>query len=343
MAKSLWDEFKDLFKTDSQKAQEKQEQINEALEREKGILDQLAELDRQYRDSLPKEEEPDLDSLFPKESGLKEIKYTPASDEDITSRAEKENAYKKQTETNKLQDKIESQKSAVESGRQKAQENLKEGYAKLSQLYDDLRKRTENDVLKRGLARSSIATSQLSDLDSARMKGASELQASYNSAMTDIDGKIADLENDRLNALEELDLKYAMQLDERIAELKKERDKTVKDYEDYNAKVRKQNREFEIQREDDIDKYLKKRQEEKEEAYAKQVANEKKYGYTGEKQENYAKRYDIALDFYSSLAPEIAVDALKASPNMRYYLGNYYDKLVSALWSAQSDGKRIYY
>lgn len=65
MAKSIWDEFKDLFKTDSEKAEEKQNQIKDALEREKEILDRLSELEQQYKDSLPKEEEPDLDALFP--------------------------------------------------------------------------------------------------------------------------------------------------------------------------------------------------------------------------------------------------------------------------------------
>ena len=53
------------FKTDSEKAEEKQNQIKDALEREKEILDRLSELEQQYKDSLPKEEEPDLDALFP--------------------------------------------------------------------------------------------------------------------------------------------------------------------------------------------------------------------------------------------------------------------------------------
>ena len=160
---------------------------------------------------------------------------------------------------------------------------------------------------------------------------------------TEIDNKIAGLENDKTNALEELDLKYAMELDERIADLKKERDKTVKEYETYNNQVRKQNADYQVKRQSDIEKYLEKREEEKLEAIKKQEENEKKYGYTGEKQDNYAKRYNIALNFYSSLAPEIAADALAASPNMKYYLGLYYDKLLNALKSSSSGGENRYY
>ena len=339
MAKSIWDEFKDLFKTDSEKAEEKQNQIKDALEREKEILDRLAELEQQYKDSLPKEEEPDLDALFPTDLGLKEIEYKADSDEDIASRAERENALNKQQAANKLEGKYETQKSEIESNRLQAAENLKSGYEKLSELYDELRRRTENDVLKRGLARSSIATTQLGSLDAARMEGAGQLQASFNNSMTEIDNKIAGLENDKTNALEELDLKYAMELDERIADLKKERDKTVKEYETYNNQVRKQNADYQVKRQSDIEKYLEKREEE----IKKQEENEKKYGYTGEKQDNYAKRYNIALNFYSSLAPEIAADALAASPNMKYYLGLYYDKLLNALKSSSSGGEKRYY
>ena len=344
MAKSLWDEFKDLFKTDSEKAEEKQNQIKDALEREKEILDKLSALEKEYNNSLPKEEEPDLDALFPSDTGLKEINYTGASDEDIAARAERENSLNKQQAANKLESKYETQKSEVESNGLKAAENLKSGYEKLSELYDELRRRTENDVLKRGLARSSIATTQLGSLDAARMEGSAQLQASFNSSMADIDNKIAGLENDKSNALEELDIKYALELEERIADLKKERDKTVKEYEEYNNQVRKQNADYQVKRQSDIQKYLEKRESDKLAAQQKQEEDEKKYGYTGTKQDNYAKRYDIALNFYSSLAPEIAADALAASPNMKYYLGLYYDKLLNTLKAATAtDGQKIYY
>ncbi|MCM1306472.1 MAG: hypothetical protein NC037_06170 [Bacteroides sp.] len=343
MAKSIWDEFTDLFKTDAQKKEEKQNQINDALEKEKNILDSLSALDKEYKDSLPQEEEIDLEKLFPSDSGIKEISYNAESDDDIAARAERENSLSKQQAQNSLENKYEAQKATVESNRQKAEDNLKSGYEKLRELYDDLRKRTENDVLKRGLARSSVATAQLDNLDAARMAGVSELQASYNSSMADIDDKIAGLENEKLNALEELDIKSALQLEERIAELKKERDKTVKEYEEYNNQARKQNADYQVKRQENIDEYLAKRESDKAAALVQQEANEKKYGYSGAKQENYAKRYDIAFDFYTSLDPDIAADALAASPNMKYYLGIYYDKLLKVLKGSGSSSAKAYY
>ena len=50
---SFWEELKDLFKTDSQRNEERQNEIAAALEAAKAVTDRLAELDREYRASLP--------------------------------------------------------------------------------------------------------------------------------------------------------------------------------------------------------------------------------------------------------------------------------------------------
>lgn len=340
MAKDLWDEIKDLFKTDSQRAEEKQREIGDALEKEKDILEELAALEKEYNDSLPKEEEIDLEKLFPSNLGLKELEYEAESNDSIAARASEENEYGKQKALNALNGKYDAQTSALNDSRQQAGQTLHDSYKQLEKLYDDLRKRTENDVLKRGLARSSIATSQLSDLDVAKLSGAAELQKSYNATVNGIDSKINELEAGRETALQELDLKYAIELDQRIAELKEERDKTVLEYEKYNADIRRQNEDYAKKRESDVAAYLKTKEENKRKAEEEKAELEKKYGYTGEKQENYARRYDVAYEFYSSLSPEIAAEALAASPNMKYYLGVYYDKLMKVLKNAAAQGSQ---
>ena len=344
MAKDLWVEIKDLFKTDSQRDEERRKEVGDALEKEKSILEQLAALDKEYKDSLPKEEEVDLEKLFPSELGLKELTYDAESNDSIEARASQENEYGKMQALNALNEKYASQTSALNDSKRQAGQTLHDSYRQLEKLYDDLRKRTENDVLKRGLARSSIATSQLSDLDVAKLAGAAELQKSYGATVNDINGRINELEAGRDIALQELDLKYATELTQRIEELKAERDKTVLEYEKYNANVRKQNEEYARKRESDVEEYLKTREENKRKAEEEQAELEKKYGYTGDKHDNYAKRYDIAYEFYSSLSPEIAAEALAASPNMKYYLGAYYDKLMKALENAAShSSKKIIY
>ena len=342
MAKSLWEELTDLFKTDEQREEERKKQMREALKGESSILGQLYELDKEYKASLP-DDKVDYEALFPKDSGLKEIEYALDSDEDIAELAQKENALGKSQDTASLNSKYEAQKSALEKSKAKADENLKSGYEQLSELYDQLRKRTENDALKRGLARSSIVSSQLGDLNTERMKGAGELQASYNSTVSDIEGSIEKLEAEKDIALENLDIKYALELESRINELTEKRDKTAAEYEKYNADVRKKNQEYEKKRQEDMTAYATQLEKDKLAAQEAQEKYEKKYGLSGAKQENYAKRYEIAFDFYSSLSPDIAADALQASPNMQYYLGTYYyNTLLKALQSNNSGTKRYF-
>lgn len=156
MTTSIWDEIKDLFKTDKQLEEERQRKINDALDAENSVVDKLKDLEKQYNDSLPKDEEPDLDSLFPKDSGLKEIEYTPRSDDDIIAAAKKENSYDTSVKKNQIEDKYAKAVSALEGDKKSAKENLAESYANLEKLYSQLRENSLNDSIKRGMARSSV-------------------------------------------------------------------------------------------------------------------------------------------------------------------------------------------
>ena len=132
-------------------------------------------------------------------------------------------------------------------------------------------------------------------------------------------------------AMDELDLKYAAELKDKIADLKEDRDAIVAKYTKYNNNVDEKELKYQKERQEDIEKYLKEQREEKVKEDQKQREYEEKYGYSGEKLKNYSARYNLAFDFYMSLDADIAVEALQASPNMKFYLGNYYDKLMEEL------------
>lgn len=341
---SFWDEFKDLFKTKSQKDKEKAQALKDALDKENEITAKLEELDKAYRDSQASDdEEIDLEKLFPSSSGLKEIEYTPQSDEDIYRQAEKNVDYQKTLARNKLESNFESAYKGLQNSANDAQSNLKEGYKKLEDLYSELRRNAENDALKRGVARSSIILNQLDKLDGAHLGTANELEAAYVETIGNINGQIASLERGRETALDELDLKSASDLSNRIDELKKERDSAVAQYEKYNNTVREKESAYAKRREEDIADYLNAREREKLEKEKEIQEYESKYGYSGEKQKNYSERYGLAYDFYMSLSPDIALQALEASPNMKYYLGNYYNTLKNALSGRNASSTKKYY
>ena len=342
MTTSIWDEIKDLFKTDKQLEEERQRKINDALNAENSVVDKLKELEKQYKDTLPKEETPDLDALFPKDSGLKEIEYTPRSDEDILSAAMKENAYDKGVKKSQIEDKYAKALGALEDDKKSAKQNLTESYANLEKLYSQLRENSLNESIKRGMARSSVAGDKLSALDSAHVGAASDIERGYGEIVAKIDDDISALEKELGDALDQLDVKSASELESRIQKLKDERDAQVKEYEKYNNEVRAKNDKYALERENKIANYLAQKEKEKAEKEKAQQAYEKENGYSGEKLDNYSKRYQLAYDFYSALSPDVAVDALKASPNMKYYLGMYYDKLLASLKTRANTSRRYF-
>ncbi len=339
MAKSLWDEFKDLFKTKEQREQEKRDGINDALKREKDVVQQLEELEQQYRDSLPKQEEPDLEQLFPSDSGLKEMEYEAETDEQIEERAKKESESKKALDKEKVENDFEQDRRDMDLKKQSEQNSLQQKFEALDAGYDAKEENASDDALRQGIARGSILSSVLGELSENERREKAAATGQYLNKVEEIDAKLSNLEKARDEALEELDMKYAIQLSKDIAELKKERDEEVKKNEKYNQDIRRQQAEYAYEREQDINEYLAELERRKEEQKAEEQRREEKYGYSGEKQQNYAKRYEIAYDFYMSLDPSIALDALDASPNMKYYLGLYYDKLRAELKDRSSSTK----
>ena len=327
---SFWDELKDLFKTDDQKDDEQKRKLDEAKAGEDELEKKLAELDAKFQE---KKVEPvyDLDALFPKDSGLKEIEYSSRTDEDIVSSATKSVDFDIAKDRNKLESDYASSVAALEKSKNQAGKSLKESYRNLENVYNELRQKAENDAIKRGVARSSIILSKLADLDEAKMLSAGEIEGAYQDTIGDINTKINSLERDKDNALAELDLKYADELAKNIADLKAERDDVVAQYEKYNNTIREKQTKYETQRQSNIEKFLKEKEEERAAEEKAQEAYEKEHGYQGEKLAEYQNRYNLAYDFYMSLSPDIAVDALKSATNMKYYLGNYYDKLLSVL------------
>lgn len=337
---TFWEEFKDLFKTQSQKDEERRQEISDALQAEKEITAQLEQLDREYRDSLPVEETSDLDALFPVDSGYEKVDYTPATDEELTHLAESEINSKKSGDILDLNAAYEKAVAAVDEQSRTAERKRADTLNDLNAVYEQLRKDAENSATARGLARSSILSSAVGDLDTAQTADTAATEKEYSEKIAALDSELMRLSSERESAMGQMELEYAAELEGRIAELKAERDAEAKKYAEYNNKIAEKERQYALEREENIADYLEQKEKERQQKEEELREQEAKYGYTGEKQLNYAKRYDIAYEFYSSLSPDIAAAALEASPNMRYYLGNYYDKLLDTL---SSKGTKVYF
>ena len=333
---SFWEDFKDLFKTKQKLEEEKSAKIADALKGESKITEQMKQLEKLYQ--MGKEPEKDVDELFPSDSGLKTVEYTVATDEELDDRAKSsllgdynDKKNKINSETN---EKLENLGVKLSETKQKEQSELNDLKKKIEEAFSDVK----SNAIKRGTTRSSIFQNSLNEVNENGQQSEDEAIKKYRTAVDSIDAQIENLKETRENALNNLDVKYASDVKEKLADLTKERDAIVKKYEEYNNKIiEKQNR-YALEREKAINDYLKEKQEQDKltEEY------EKENGYTGDKKDNYEQRYNIAFDYYNSLSSDIALDALNASPSMKYYLGIYYDKLKDVLSNKQSKTKKYF-
>ena len=338
---SFWEELKDAFKTKSQRDEERSEQLKQALEQEKEVEKQLEELEKQYQAYLDSQkEEVNLDELFPPTLGLEKIEFTPESDESIVNRATAEIEADKTAEKNKTEGKYSSKISGVEQDIYSATEKKKEKDKEIDDAYNDMREKQKNSSVKNGMARGSVLSSLLDRITNDEKMTEQEVEDAYISTIDSLNKEMEALSQEKDRAMNELDLKYATELQEKIADLKEDRDALVAKYTKYNNNVDEKELKYQQQRQEDIDKYLKEQREQKVIDDQKQREYEAKYGYSGEKLKNYSDRYNLAFDFYMSLDADIAIEALQASPNMKFYLGNYYDKLMDELQKrASSENK----
>ncbi len=334
---NIWEEIKEAFKTKSQREEEKTKELADARRAEDGLSDKLEQLEKQYSDYLNSQDNSEeLEKLFPSSLGLEKIVYSAETDEQIANRAKSENEYEKSKETGALSNKYKGAEDKLNEQAKQSEASHDSKLDELGALYLELKKKQVGDSVKKGVSRGSILSGLLGNLQKGEKADKSEVEKAYGDAISQINEELNDLNSKKEAALDELDLKYAAELDKDIASLKAERDKTVAGYEKYNNQVAQKETAYSAKREADVKDYLTKQAEE-------QKQKEAKEGYSGEKLQNYAKRYQLAYDFYMSLSEDIAAEALAASPNMRFYLGNYYDKLKKELENRNPDeGKKVY-
>lgn len=165
---------------------------------------------------------------------LEEISYTAPTDEYLKTVAaenlDKEHARQiseMQGEAKSLGDK----RDVYASGLDKDIAALEDSRAKAARDIDD-------DMLKRGLARSSIAVGNKSELESVYLQKVSEIRGSYGKQISELDAEIASVDRKLKTALDDFNLNYATKLNAELAKLKTEREEKVREIVEFNNDVK---------------------------------------------------------------------------------------------------------
>ena|GEM_PF-5484262 len=119
----------------------------------------------------------------------------------------------------------------------KAEADAKSKAVSAEQRYGQAIKDVENDALKRGIARSSIANGGVALLEKDKNKLLTSIERSKNDEQAELIKKINDLEEQLEAALASYDGKRAVEEEDQFATAKKERDKANNDAIEYNNKV----------------------------------------------------------------------------------------------------------
>lgn len=133
-------------------------------------------------------------------------------------------------ETEAMREKLNADKTAAQSSREQTLKEVDTGYDKAKQ-------NTENDVLKRGLARSSIAVNNVSQVEQNRAEAHNAVQTKFAETIAALDSELSGLEVKRQQAVNDFNISLAVKLQDKIDELKKTRDDANKEALKYNNSI----------------------------------------------------------------------------------------------------------
>jgi len=256
----------------------------------------------------------------PESLGLEKVEVPEKSEEELVTLAKNSleqnyNTQKNNTTTSfekQIEDIINSKKSLTDSASKQTTE--------INEIYDRSVAQTEEQALKRGLARSSIVINQLSTIEGDR---ANQLATILNTLQSSLDinqSKISQLEKQKDQALSELDVEYALELQDQIEKTTQEYQKQRQEAIDFNNSIAKLEAEYKL----DLDKQKQAKQKQT-------IEMNEKYGVNHTQNIIAQKQFEFLKNYYDTLEPSFALDQFLTSSSLKSILGNNYSTLYQYL------------
>ena len=136
-----------------------------------------------------------------------------------------------------------------ENNKISAQKNYKDSAVKIENAYDEAKENASADLLKRGLARSSIAVLSINGLEQEKTKQLTNLASELADKITSIDKEISKLKNEQEDAMDLLDIEFASELEDKIKAEQEKYYKLQKEAIEFNNNVKKLEKEYGLKKE----------------------------------------------------------------------------------------------
>ena len=249
---------------------------------------------------------------------LKELKYDAPSDEAIGKTAETELAAYKSEGEKSVRDSADAQNKTLIDKREAYESGRNGEVSALDEQYRSAVRAVDNDVVRRGLARSSIAVVERAELEREYLSRNADIASSYGKKLAELDGEIAAYDSKLQKALDDFNLAYAAKLNQRITELKTERDKKEQEVLKYNNEVKKSQAKLDSDRaKDEYELYKAALDIEKQQNSMSGVPSERM-------DEMYKAIYDRMDEFLGSMDKDDALIEIRNHSLYRQHLSNYY-------------------
>lgn len=233
----------------------------------------------------------------PETLGLETKTIEEKTDQDFLDQAKKSLDEKYKNKSKQTSDTFEEKINSVLAKKEEDLNKYNSDKKEINDIYNQSIVNTEDQALKRGLARSSIVINQLANIENEKASELSNLLSNYTKSIEEKELEIKNLSEQKDEALNELDISYALELDEKITDLKNEYMKEKDEIIEFNNQVKKLEAEYKIKLEN-----------EKQEKQSHLNELEKEYGVDvtqsiiSEKQFEYLKAYFDCFDKDYSIA-----------------------------------------
>lgn len=252
----------------------------------------------------------------PSSLNLERVSVPEMTEEEISSKAknevgEKYNSSKEksnQSFQNKIDELLENNKNLYSTN----QENQE----KINSYYDSSKKETENQALKRGLARSSIIIGELATIEGSRANELSKLLETFQTTLNKNQEKIQQYQTQKEQAIDELNIKEALEIEEKISSLTEEYEKAKKEAIEFNNNIEKIEAEYKLD-------YEKQKIQTQQDA----LKLDKTYNKNYIEKEMKLKQYNYLKDYLDSLDPSEALNILLTNKEFKSILQENYSKL----------------
>lgn len=245
------------------------------------------------------------DGELPEGVRYERIEYDEPTDAELLKTAEAELAAYREEELADIGKEADDRRAAANERKANAARTLAEEEERIAEDHGEAVRSLENDMLRRGLTRSSIASGGASELERGRADAVSEARLGAAEESAAADAELDALEKDMEKALNAFDIAYAARVAERMAELTEEREKKRNEAIEYNNKM------AEKEREDALEAA----------GSGTLTAGEVPEELRGEYNE---AKYEVVRRYLYSLDADAARVAVRNDPDIRNALSDYY-------------------